>query len=120
MIRVVVYGPAKTGFFPYRIDGHWGPEGAPLLGIAEDPLAEACRVLAALNVPPGTWVKLVPYRGNPITTMVGHLGQKALPRPLLPVGMVPLADPPKAPPRPRRARRRVSAIPTGSGIPGDF
>jgi hypothetical protein len=107
MIRVVVYGPAKTGFFPYRIDGHWGPEGAPLLGIAEDPLAEACRVLAALDVPPGTWVKLVPWKGNPITTMVGHLGQTALP------------PPQKALPAPRRGRRRV-AVPTGCGIPGDW
>jgi hypothetical protein len=111
MIRILVSAPAPTGFFPYKIEGHWGPGGAPLIGIAEDPIAEACRVLQALGVDPDTRVKVeAPQtRLGPIRAswLLRHLGDvKMLPRPQ------------KALPALRRARRKA-LVARGSGVPGD-
>jgi hypothetical protein len=103
MIRIVVGAPAKTGFFPYRIDGHWGPDGCPLIGIAEDPVAEACRVLEALGVPYGTRIAIDHGGGH-----ISHHRVRSLSAP----------GAPKALPAPRRPRKRVMQV-RGSGVPGD-
>jgi hypothetical protein len=134
MIRILVSAPAPTGFFPYRIDGHWGPGGAPLIGIAEDPIAEACRVLQALGVDLGTRIKIdAPHtRLGPIhaSGLLGNFLKKVvavLPPP--PKALPPLAqriadaagfleEPLKALPAPRRARRKALVV-RGSGVPGD-
>lgn len=108
MIRIHVGAPAKTGLFPYRIDGHWGPGGAPLIGIADNPVAEACRVLQALGVELGTRISVE----APHTRLSGLLGNF-----LKKVANV-LPPPQKALPAPRRARRRVLQV-RGAGIPGD-
>jgi hypothetical protein len=104
MIRILVGAPANTGLFPYKIDGHWGPGGAPLVGIAEDPVGEACRVLEALGVDPRTRVEVIEPWGG-LRTVLGAL-MKTLPAPQ------------KALPPPRRARRKA-LIAKSSGIPGD-
>jgi hypothetical protein len=105
MIRIVVSAPAKTGFFPYRIDGHWGPGGAPLIGIAENPVAEACRVLQALGVSGWDFIQIRMGQDVFMTTL--NQGIARLPPP-----------PRKALPAPRRARRKA-LVARGSGIPGD-
>jgi hypothetical protein len=129
MIRIIVGAPAASGFIPYRIDGHWGPDGAPLIGIAENPVAEACRVLAALGVDLGTRVRVEASqtRLGPIhaTGLLRHLGDvKMLPQPpkalttSLKTWSLRFGAAPKALPPPRRARRKA-LVARGSGVPGD-
>lgn len=108
MIRVVVYGHPVNGLWPYRVDGHWGPDGAPLVGVSFTPLMEACRVLTALGVTADTPIRLfVPHRRAQDTTV----GQGAD----LPYRLPP---PAKALPAPRRRPRKRLTV-TGSGVPGD-
>lgn len=107
MIKVVVYDKPKRGLYPYRIDGHWGPGGAPLIGITHDPLLEAARVLEALGVHPLTEIELVGKIGHMRTTIEGVL---QLPLPLPPLKALPA-------PKRRAARKRFQV--SGSGIPGD-
>lgn len=117
MIRVVVYDNEQNGLWPYRVDGHWGPGGAPLIGIAEDPIAEACRVLQALGVELGTRIRIEAPRTRlgPISAsgLLGNFLKKT-------VGVLPL--PQKALPAPRKRVARAAGkriIVKGSGIPGD-
>jgi hypothetical protein len=104
-IRIVVYGNHKNGLYPYRVDGHWGPGGAPLIGIAEDPLNEAARVLEALGVAGSTPIGYYKGGRHLLTTTIAKerrlswREQKALPAP--------------------RRRPRKHLLVKGSGIPGD-
>jgi hypothetical protein len=102
MIRILVSPPAKTGLFPYRIDGHWGPGGAPLIGITDNPVLEASRILHALGVEYGTPVVFLFHNKSPLRTTIRRM----------------LAPPQKALPPPRRARRKA-LVARGSGVPGD-
>lgn len=115
MITIYVGAPAKSGFYPYRIDGHWGPDGAPLIGIAEDPVAEASRVLEALGVNLGTRIRIEAPK-----TRLGAIHATGLLENFLrkTVNVLPTTQP-KALPPPRR-RPRKGLRPMGSGIPGDF
>ena len=105
MIRIIVGDKTATGLFPYKIDGHWGPQGAPLVGICENPILEASRVLAALGVSIYSSVELLGAIGKFRTTIEDGL-RLGLPSPL------------KALPKPRRGRRGVLQV-KGSGVPGD-
>ena len=106
MIRVVVY-QERNGLWAYRVDGHWGPGGAPLIGLAENPLLEACRVLDRLGVRPDMPVDLFHGRRRLVSTTIERGGKLlAQAKALLPG------------PKGRRARRRVLQV-RGSGIPGD-
>lgn len=113
MIRIIVSAPAKTGFYPYRIDGHWGRDGAPLIGIAEDPIAEATRVLEALGLDLKTRIRIeAPHtRIGPVyaTGTLGNFIKKV-------VSLLPPIR--KGLPPPRRRPRKRPVI-TGSGVPGD-
>ena len=105
MIKVVVHPKPKNGLFAYRVDGHWGPGGAPLIGLSDNPLLEAARVLHALGVDLGQPIELLEPSGTLRTTIEAVL---QLPLPL------------KALAAPKRRAARKSVRVTGSGIPGDF
>lgn len=109
MIRIIVYGQPFNGLYSYRIDGHWGPEGAPLIGLSEDPFREACRVLKAMGVHDNT---VIAYKRR--QTTLGEAYRAA-------DGWL-INAPVKALPPPRQtrreARRRVLQV-RGSGVPGD-
>lgn len=57
MIHVVIVGPAKNGWFPYRVD--WYFEGRPqLTGLSPTPLLDACRQLKQMGLMDSTVVGL--------------------------------------------------------------
>ena len=57
MIHVVVTGPPKTGFYPYRVD--WWMQGRPqIVGAWPLPLFDACRKLKQMGLMDSTVVGL--------------------------------------------------------------
>ena len=112
MIRVIVTGPPKTGFYPYRVD--WWMRGQPqIIGAWPLPLFDACRKLKQMGLMDSTVVGL--FEGDDpkwkLRTTVGY-GAKHWIEPTEPSPTFDYREFPAAPLNEASAEPEIVAVPS--------